>query len=449
MPPSDPDGPGDTSEPPDRSHPPRWSEVSAGGLHACAILEGDLWCWGRNDRGQSHDNGGSDLPAAARISAPRSNATWDAVAAGGEHTCAISAGELWCWGANESGQLGDGTRDDRATPALVEPPTGTALPWFAVSAGGSHTCAVISATMFCFGNNSYRQLGDGTKDDRLVPTPVAGPADEGAPAADPLVAAPWTAVSAGAYHTCGIRGGEVWCWGYNLAGQIGDGSHVSRAVPTRVIVAGEGEAGAAPADDEDPNGSWDIVAAGGYHTCAQRQDGLWCWGQNLVGQLGLGGGGNRNTPARVPEGLIWTALSAGFHHTCGVADGELWCWGRNTHGRLGDGTDANLNLPTRTGLLAEPAALDAGTLDAGALDAGSPANAPAASSAPVADAPVWAAVAAGDYHTCAIVDGGLRCAGFNDYGSLGDGTRRERRWFAPVAWAPRASPRDGDSGHAR
>ena len=183
-------------------------------------------------------------------------------------------------------------------------------------------------------------------------------------------------VSGGGFHTCAIKqDGSLWCWGNNFYGQLGNGrSGIGEmsSIPVQIMSSGVV-----------------AVSAGGFHTCAIKQDGsLWCWGWNQYGQVGDGTNTDRNTPVQImPGGVI--AVSAGWAHTCAIKqDGSLWCWGWNQYGQVGDGTWESKNSPVQ--IMSEGV---------------------------VAVALGWGG------HTCAIKQGGsLWCWGWNEYGQVGDGT---------------------------
>jgi hypothetical protein len=151
---------------------------------------------------------------------------------GDRHTCAVvSGGSLFCWGDNTRGQLGDGTTMQRSSPHGVCADYTCSSPIYGVTqvtGGDVHTCARLAhGAAFCWGNNAYGQLGDGFTTDRSTPTEVQ--------ALTPAVAA----VSAGDGHSCALTvAGAVRCWGNNAYGQLGDGTAGNRAVPGNVLGLG-------------------------------------------------------------------------------------------------------------------------------------------------------------------------------------------------------------------
>jgi len=193
-----------------------------GGVHACAVTSaGGAMCWGWNATGQLGD--GTTTGRLTPVAVVGMDGGVEMLAAGDTHTCAVTtAGGGVCWGKNVSGQLGDGTTADRWTPTAVsELGSGVA----GISAGFSHTCAVATGgTVVCWGSNAVGQLGDGTTVPRLTPTAVGG--------LERRVAT----VVAGGYHTCAVTaGGGALCWGWNLNGQLGDGTTADRQTPTAVV----------------------------------------------------------------------------------------------------------------------------------------------------------------------------------------------------------------------
>ena len=203
--------------------------ISAGDTVTCALtLAGTMQCWGANNAGQLGDgtllpvktNVPNDVPGLAVISA---------MDAGGDHACVLTAGNgLKCWGSNLEGELGDGTKTSpHPSPSDV---TGLTSGIVALSAGTVHTCAVTSTGgAKCWGNNFFAQLGDGSTTGRLLPVDVVG------------LATGVTRIEAGVGHTCALTiAGDVKCWGHNLNGQLGDNSPIlQRLTPVTALVGGQ------------------------------------------------------------------------------------------------------------------------------------------------------------------------------------------------------------------
>lgn len=322
--------------------------LSLGTSHSCALTDtGDIWCWGLNLGGQV---GRANLSLVQSVPVQldiRQNGTavkFSSVSAGNSHTCAVStAGAAWCWGADDMGQLGrNNFSAGNSDPAPVWPYNmGTVR---SITTGSTHTCAVNTAGQaWCWGDNADGQLGVGNVPQQRKPALVAETA--GFPGGG------ITQLEASDFHTCAAtNSGSMFCWGSNSFGRIGNPAGSSSRTPIKV------QAHAAIAENA-VDFKADRISLGIEHTCAWRErDGVaWCWGRGLFGQLGDGTPSSSVTLPRTrvkgetillePTGAI-TQLSSGSNHVCTVNEGGMaFCWGMNLLGQLGETTFVNHPQP--------------------------------------------------------------------------------------------------------
>jgi alpha-tubulin suppressor-like RCC1 family protein len=341
------------------------------------------------------------------------------ITAGEGHVCLRThTGDIFCWGENTLGQLGDGTLISRATPKKVPgiPPA------LNVAAGTHHTCILgRDQSVWCWGGNTQGQLGQGTQGDPIS-TPAQVPGLSGPPGT--LTNAP-IGVVAGGYHTCSFdNAGVVKCWGWNVQGESGASN--ASFVLTPQVVNGLGFVTA--------------LAAGFEHTCAIEQAGnVKCWGADESGELGNDNiGGREILPVDAIGVKDAVSIACGEDHTCVVLkDGTMQCWGDGGSGELGQGRNQ----------LSEVAVAVAGVTDARQAAGGKEHTCVATTSHQVkcfgdgragqlgngttpyvqatpADVSVQnvRSVAAGDDFTCvAHSDHGVSCWGGNLFGQLGTG----------------------------
>lgn len=338
--------------------------------------------------------------------------------AGGEgHSCALDRhGEAWCWGRNTYGEVGDGSKEERLEAVRV---AGGHV-FAALALGFSHSCALADGgKVWCWGFNTGNKpigfgggaLGDGTLQNRDAPVPVSG-------------GHTFVELVAGSHHTCGlVASGAVYCWGDNYSGQIGDGTegiNAYKTVPTRA-----------------QGGTFDTIEASGNYTCGLVGGRAYCWGS-----------GYGTAPAAVPTGGAppFASLFGGGGGMCALtATGAAWCWGYDTYGQLGQGVDAweefhagsKIPLPVHGGHTFER--LDGGSRhfcgittagptlcwgynNFGPLGQGSSDLDAHPEPEAVADHHTFTRLGLGAGHSCAADQGGIVwCWGYNAKGQLGTG----------------------------
>lgn len=301
------------------------------GAHNCALdASAQLWCWGNNNEGQLGDGinlamGGRNYAQLVKTNSSTTLANVTAASLGLESTCAIASDKVYCWGLSLFGETG--YMDQRSYPTVVDDASG--IPFTGASQIGSgqrHTCALKSGSVWCWGQGDQGQLGNSTTFlSSQVPVLVKK--------FDGTELTGVNQISNGQFYTCALTtAGAVWCWGMNTNGQLGDGTIInkSRAVQVKksssVLLSNVSE-----------------ISAGGAHVCARISGAIWCWGGNSTGQLGNGTKVKQGYPVQVimTSGTTLanaTAISSGEGHSCAIANTKLVCWGGNVDGQLGDGT---------------------------------------------------------------------------------------------------------------
>jgi len=355
--------------------------VALGADHTCALLaSGQVYCWGLNEDGQLGDGTTTDSSTPVAVSGLSGSAA--AIAAGGLHTCALlTNGTVECWGQNASGQLGNGTNTSSPTPVAVSSLTGVT----AIASGELFTCALIAGgTVQCWGDDDYGELGNSLDLGAFSPIPLAASVT-GA-----------TAIVAGYSHACALlSGGAVSCWGDNTFAELGGGTSLT-STPTPVAVLD-------PSGASSLQGAVAIAAGIGYHTCALLSGGaLDCWGSNSGGQLGNATTGTcdgstpcSSAPVTVAARTGVQAIAAAWRDSYALlTGGAVDAWGDNLDGELGQGT--------ATGSSQTPVAVK------GLGGTGSLGNV--------------ASLYAGADHACALLpSGAIECWGDDVYGELGNG----------------------------
>ena len=397
-------------------------ELATGSRHTCARNTANaVYCWGYNG-GTSSMTLGSSITTATNSSSPvqvdlagtgshyatSSNLEFGGMSAGDDVTCAFNSelSESMCWGANLLGNTSssvNGTRVDMGSSGDAHT---------SISVGTGHGCGIVAEEAYCWGDNTNGQLGLGTG----FPTSSISPMGVQEPNG-------WTAIeietSEGGAITCGLFENSgttlVYCWGDGSQGALGNdlsyGSDYGPDAPVKTSsgLANEITPQASSSDLEIAFFRPAQIAAGAYHYCAISVQGLVkCWGYNNYGQLGQGNTSQQGHQSNdMGESLAFTNLGtnltatqivAGSDHTCAlISDGSVKCWGRNDYGQLGQGNSTHQGQQSQQ--MGDYLAFT--DLDGAAIK-----------------------LAAGAYHTCALMDNGeVKCWGLN-YGSgrLGAGT---------------------------
>lgn len=345
------------------------STVNAGAVTTCGLATGGLaQCWGAGSDGQI----GNGVTGANQLSpiAVTGGLTFAQVFAGHASSCGLTAaGVAYCWGENTYGQIGDGTLGVGATRTTPAPsPVAGGLTFGTIAIGQIHTCALtLTGAAYCWGLNESTSFGNGTTANSATPTPVSG-------------GLTFATITSTFLTTCGLTvAGKAYCWGSNAAGQIGDGTTTDRDVPTAV------------------SGGLTFVAlhSAGITTCGIVSGGqAYCWGGNTGGQVGDGTTTSpRTAPTPVSGGLSFVTINGRNGANCALTQsGAAYCWGSNSGGQIGDGTTTNRSVPTAV---------------SGGLS--------------------FVSITNGQQYACGVTAAGATyCWGANIRGQLGDGTTTQR-----------------------
>lgn len=295
--------------------------IAVGMNHVCALMMGGgVKCWGDGVHRQL-GLGPERAEYETRTPLTALQFTPTTVSMGVDSACASApSGATQCWGRNTDGQLGDGTQNNRWLPT---PPLSFNVNPYGVATSYTHSCAVnLAGEVLCWGRNSQGQVGPVATSD-VIATPI-GVGD--------LPAVPATVVRVGASFSCAIIAAEAWCWGGNDYGSLGRSTLSNYSSPPG-LVSGL------------PNTVTDL-SLGAYHGCAVASSAAWCWGAG-GGRLGDGSLEDRFSASQVrglSSGVL--SVSSGAYHSCALLDsGAVVCWGINWNGQVGDGTNANALTP--------------------------------------------------------------------------------------------------------
>lgn len=392
------------------------SSSAIGYYEVCGVIDAKTWCWGNNENGQLGDNTTNNSLVPVRVlreSGMLAGRTDTGVAVGKQYACNISSNEVFCWGVNDRGQLGNGTTTGSRKPIKVNHATGLAGKTLTqIATTEATTCVVASGDLYCWGDSRFGQLGinvgisswSNTSSTYYRTSPVKVSVIGKSVAANLEVTK--VAATPNSRHICAVVvSGDSYCWGGNDQGQLGwSYNNYNDQYYPRPIYRGGGIGTKTITDIAV--GGWINEGYSGFggHTCAIADGSVFCWGANDEGQMGNGTafsaspGNGYTVPIIVnSNGLPTTGMQqvgVGYWHSCARRGNEIWCWGQNYYGELGLGFTGSRRttpqkLPTTTNELSGKTITD---------------------------------MAAGVYRVCVVADFSTYCWGNNDVGQIGDGT---------------------------
>jgi alpha-tubulin suppressor-like RCC1 family protein len=299
----------------------------------------NLYVWGGDASGQLGDGNSIDRSAPAAVTNFIGGKSFAQVIVGASHSLALdSVGGLWAWGDNSVGQIGDGTTINRSNAVKIGNSS-----WIKIGTAKDSSAAIrVDNTMWAWGNNAIGQVGDGTTINKSSPVQLGG-------VLSVVQGDSFTAVGGAYYAGYAIRADNktLWAWGSNFAGQLGVGDQVDRSSPTQVQLQYQ---------------SWKAIAVSGDGTLAISaiNGSLWGWGPNTVGFLGDGTTVSKSSPVLVNSNS-WKSVAAGASHASLLkSDGTLWVVGLNGNGQLGLGDAVSRSSFTQVGLLSNWTSVSAG-----------------------------------------------------------------------------------------
>ncbi|HTO01013.1 MAG TPA: putative Ig domain-containing protein, partial [Microthrixaceae bacterium] len=312
----------------------KFVQLSGGNSHTCGLTaNGGVQCWGAGNSGQL-GNGLTDRSLVpVNVSGLGSGVA--SIAVGGDTSCAVTtSGSAKCWGRGDYGRLGNGTDLNSLVPTDV---SGLTSGVKSISSGANHSCVVLTTgTAKCWGSGSAYQLGNAQS---ITSTNV------------PVDVKSLTSVSSitvGQTHTCALTStGAAKCWGNGANGRLGNSLDYTYAVPADVTGLTSGVK---------------AISAGGTFTCAILQnDRVNCWGANSSGQLGIGSTTEYNYP-RTVGAFTASRIATGGDFACAVTlAGNVHCWGRGAFGQMGAGTNVDTNVSPVSARVSSVQSVMAGT----------------------------------------------------------------------------------------
>ena len=311
-----------------------WVSIAAGHVHTLAIgNDGDIYAWGDNDYGQLGDGSVVSSDTLVKVDLP-SGVTAKQVSCGYWHSLALcSDGTVYAWGENNNGQLGNGTTTNSDVPVKVDLPSGVTP--VAVLAGWYYSFALgADGTLYAWGGNVQGQLGLGNTTSESLPVKVPFPSG----------VTKWTGMYGGIYFAAAMgNDGNLYESGYNQYGQLGNGTATGTSSGVMEFQKANMPAGVT---------GWNQIACTGSSVLAiGNNDTLYAWGYGGSGEMGNGTTLGANPVAvrvSMPPGVVVTSLAAGRNHALAIgSDGNIYAWGQGGQGQLGNNSIRNSSVPVQ------------------------------------------------------------------------------------------------------
>lgn len=332
------------------------SKSASGYAQTCGIINAETWCWGSDNGSGKLGNGTTDDAAVptqvVRETGVQTGKTDTDIAVGNAFACVVSDARVYCWGSNNFGQLGNNSLTNSSVPVAVNVSgvlSGKVITALAAVPDANTTCALADSVAYCWGSNVSGELGIGsTVSYSAIPRQVTGLL-AGKLVTDIALSSQGSGAGSGINaHACAVADGEVYCWGSNLLGMLGNNSTTDSIAPVKVQKNTGGLAGKVVSR----------VVTGHPHSCALTTDNLlYFWGNNANGQLGNNNPTmtNSTVPVAVYAGTedgyglaarTITDITGGGNRSCVIASGTNFCWGLNSQYQIGDGTTTSRFRPT-------------------------------------------------------------------------------------------------------
>ena len=294
-----------------------YSKLAAGSYNSLTLRsnKNGLYSWGYNNFGQLGDNSITSKLQPYKI---YGNKTFCQISSGYGYSIAIDKNsKAWGWGYNHNGQLGDNTIVSKLTPVSI---LGANKTFCIISSGYDHSMVIDkNGKIWCWGRNNWGQLGDYTIGDKYTPVSILGTNKT------------FCQISAGHSHSLAIdKNGKLWGWGYNLYGNLGDNTAVSKCTPVAIF----------------GNHTFCSISAGWRYSLAIDNNGkAWGFGYNVQGQLGDNTVVSKRTPVSIYGNKTFCSISCNYHSIGIDKNGKGWGWGYNNSGQLGDNSIVSRRTP--------------------------------------------------------------------------------------------------------